>query len=82
MPNQEYNTKQKDCVLRCLRENADRALTIDEVTQLLHLQGEPVGKTTVYRRVEKLVESGEVRKFNDESGQRDTFQMMEDHNNC
>ena len=82
LPNQEYNTKQKDCVLRCLRENADRALTIDELTQLLHLQGEPVGKTTVYRRVDKLVQSGEVRKFTAERGQSATFQLMEHHHNC
>ena len=82
LPNQEYKTKQKDCVLRCLRENADRALTIDELTQLLHLGGEQIGKTTVYRQVDKLVNSGDVRKFTAERGQSATFQLMEHHHNC
>lgn len=82
LPNQEYKTKQKECVLRCLRENADRALTIDELTQLLHLQGEAVGKTTVYRWVDKLVQSGDVRKFTAGRGSSATFQLMEHPHAC
>ena len=35
MPNNEYQTKQKQSVLQCLKANSDRALTADELTALL-----------------------------------------------
>ena len=82
MPNHEYQTKQKQCVLQCLRANSDRALTIDELTALLREGGEPIGKTTVYRCVDKLLQSGQVRRFTPERGRSATFQLIEDHHNC
>ncbi len=82
MPNNEYQTKQKQSVLHCLKKNSERALTADELTALLHGDGVRIGKTTVYRCLDKLVQSGEVRKFTAERGQSATFQLMEHHHNC
>ncbi|MBQ4207907.1 MAG: transcriptional repressor, partial [Clostridia bacterium] len=56
LPNNEYQTKQKQSVLQCLKANSDRALTADELTALLHDAGAQIGKTTVYRCLDKLVE--------------------------
>ena len=82
LPNQEYQTKQKQSVLACLRANSTRALTIEELTALLHAQGEQIGKTTVYRWVDKLVQSGDVRKFPAERGKSAAFQLMEHPQSC
>ncbi|MBR6314463.1 MAG: transcriptional repressor [Clostridia bacterium] len=82
MPGNEYKTKQKQSLLRVLRENSERALTIEEWTALLHKQGAPIGKTTVYRWMDKLVESGLVRKFTAGRGQSATFQPVEPHRDC
>ena len=82
MPGNDYQTKQKQCLLECLRANSDRALTIEEWTALLHKQRERIGKTTVYRCLDKLVESGLVRKFTAGRGQSATFQLVEPHRGC
>lgn len=82
MPNNEYQTKQKQSVLQCLRENSERALTADELTALVHNRGTQVGKTTVYRCLDKLVQSGLVRRFSAGRGQSATFQLMEHHQHC
>ena len=82
MPNNEYQTKQKQSVLQCLKANSDRALTADELTALLHDAGAQIGKTTVYRCLDKLVGGGLVRRFSAGRGQSATFQLMEQHQNC
>ena len=50
-------------VFDILLENKDRHLTADEIFEKLRKSGESVGKTTIYRHLEKLCASGEVRKF-------------------
>ena len=82
LPNQEYRTKQKQCVLLCLQENSDRALTVDELTEKLREKNAPIGKTTVYRCLDKLVQSGAVRKFTAERGKSAAFQLMEHPHKC
>lgn len=82
MPNQEYQTKQKRSVLACLRANSDRAMTAQELTALLCAEGTQVGKTTVYRCLDKLSQSGLVRRFSAGRGQSATFQLMEHHQDC
>ncbi len=82
LPGNEYQTKQRQSLLDCLRANSERALTIDEWTALLHARGETIGKTTVYRWMDKLVQSGRVRKFTAGRGESATFQLMEPHRGC
>ena len=82
MPNNEYQTKQKQSVLQCLRSNSERALTAEELTALLHAGGAKIGKTTVYRCLDKLSQSGLVRRFSAGRGQSATFQLMEHHQPC
>lgn len=58
-----YQTKQRQMILNCLMQNAGRHLTVDEVSDCLRTQGSTVGKTTIYRYMEKLTGEGMVRKF-------------------
>ena len=69
-----YNTKQSKMVFDILLENKDRHLTADEIFESLKGKGESVGKTTVYRHLEKLCASGEVRKFTGGDGDSACYQ--------
>ena len=69
-----YNTKQSKMVFDILLENKDRHLTADEIFEKLRISGESVGKTTIYRHLEKLCASGEVRKFTGGDGDSACYQ--------
>lgn len=72
-----YKTKQRQRILDCLIANSHRHVTVDDVAACLLQRGETVGKTTIYRYLEKLVEEGRVRKFIAE-GESACFQYSSD----
>ena len=77
-----YQTKQKQMILACLQENAEQAFTVDEITALINRGETRVGRTTVYRHVEKLMQDGFVRKFSASSGKGATFQYVPYPTDC
>lgn len=56
-----YRTRQRELILERLIEASERHITADELAEML--RGEKVGRSTVYRTLERLVESGEVRRY-------------------
>lgn len=58
-----YNTRQKEAILNCLKELAGRHVCAVDIVDYLSRSGDKVGLTTVYRRLEQLVEEGVVRKY-------------------
>ncbi|MCH5190530.1 MAG: transcriptional repressor [Oscillospiraceae bacterium] len=58
-----YETKQSRLVLDFLKENADRHYSAEEVYFALVGCGGHIGRTTVYRQLDKLVDDGRARKF-------------------
>ncbi len=82
MENHEYKTKQKDCILQFLQAHCETAYSIDNLVSLLEQNGMSVGKTTVYRHVQKLAEQGLVRKFVEPNGKCATFQYVGTHDDC
>ena len=77
-----YNTKQSKMVFDILLENKDRHLTADEIFEKLRKSGESVGKTTIYRHLEKLCASGEVRKFTGGDGDSACYQYAGKNAEC
>ncbi len=59
----EYNTKQREALLNFFEKNGDRHFTAAEIETGLAATGEKLGKATVYRRLDRLVEDGLVRRF-------------------
>lgn len=59
----EYKTKQGEILLHFLQENAASHFTASEIEMKLKNSGEKLGKATVYRRLDRLVEEGLVRRF-------------------
>ncbi len=58
-----YKTRQRTLVVSLLERLGDRHLTAEEIVSLLAAEGNPVGKATVYRCLDRLVEQGTARKF-------------------
>ena len=53
-----YNTKQKEAVLTCLKEHSEGHVHAADIAEHLARSGSKVGLTTIYRRLDKLVEEG------------------------
>lgn len=77
-----YNTKQSTEILSCLNENKERHMTAEDVYLTLRQNGSGVGKTTVYRHLEKLYSDGVVRKYLSGDNQSACFQLAEQNENC
>ena len=58
----EYTTRQRALILNFIKESSSH-LTVSDIVDGLKLQNIAIGKATVYRTLEKLCESGMVRKF-------------------
>ncbi len=74
-----YRTKQSELILSCLKKNSDRHLTIEEISDQLKADNNPVGTATIYRNVEKLVSDGLVRKYSTDSTKGACFQFISSH---
>lgn len=62
MANASYRTKQKELVRACLQAHADAFLSVDDVCALLETDGAHIGRTTVYRALERAAATGEASK--------------------
>lgn len=63
MSEKEYRTKQKALVEELLKNAKGRHMTAEQVCRALEENGTPVGLSTVYRSLERLCESGIVRRY-------------------
>ena len=82
MTGSTYNTKQKKLVSELVKNNSHKQLSCDEITYLLLQQGTPVGKTTVYRQLEKLVADGVIKKFNTQNSKSFLYQFVDENLRC
>ena len=74
-----YNTKQQDAILSVLKGTRGKHITADEIYLKLIRQGKPVGKTTVYRHLEKLTENGTLRRFTTGDNSGACYQLADTH---
>ena len=58
-----YRTRQRELIGEILRENSNGHLTVDEIVELLGARNAAVGRTTVYRCLERLTAEGKLRKY-------------------
>ncbi len=70
-----YRTKHHDSVLALLRENPARCFTVDDLCRLLHEEGRPIGRTTVYRQLEKMAADGSALKYISEKGESASYRL-------
>ncbi len=60
----KYNTKQKESILECIKENSEEYMTIQKLYEELLKKGQKVGLTTIYRNLEKLEAEKEIVAIN------------------
>lgn len=63
-----YNTKQRKLILEFLKSRDGAHLTAADIVERLSQQGTRVGSATVYRFLDILEKSGDVRRFSAEDG--------------
>lgn len=77
-----YNTKQKEKLLDYLIKNKDRHTNVQEISAYLYAEGTPVGTATIYRQLDKLVESGVVRKYAFDGKTGACYQYIDSEKDC
>jgi len=77
-----YKTKQRNSILDVLRNQNGKHLTVDDVTNLLAENSTAVGKSTVYRYLEKLSSEGIVKKYTVDGERSVCYQYLDSHENC
>lgn len=78
-----YKTKQRAAILEYLKQNVDNHITADNIIEYFRRVGNPIGKSTVYRYLDSLVEENVIRKYTgSEKGDSACFQYIVDGEEC
>ena len=64
-----YRTKQQEELIAFLKETAGEHHTVAQIREYFDSRSEPIGTTTIYRQLEKLVETGVACKYSMETGE-------------
>lgn len=75
-----YSKNNKKRILNFLESNVDFQFSVVQIHKALSDKGASLNLTTVYRQLEKLLNSGEVLQFSSEDGKTKLFQINEE--NC
>lgn len=82
MRNSSYNTSGRRRLIAFLAKNEHKAYSVQSLSETLAAEGMPTPKSSLYRLLEKLCETGEVRKFRDEATDLAVFQYVGDDAEC
>ena len=78
-----YKTKQRAAILEYLKNNVDNHITADNIIEYFKAIDNPIGKSTVYRYLDNLVEENIVRKYaSSEHGGSACFQYVDGKDEC
>ena len=74
-----YNTRQKDEVIRAIKSFGDEHFTVSDVVKRLADLGTNIGQATVYRAIVRLEGMGELRKYTVDGTTAACYQRAEGH---
>ncbi len=77
-----YKTKQREAILKYLLEHKDTHVTVNQISDYMTENGTPVGITTIYRHLDKLLEQESVRKYEMGSNNCACFQYAGSNTQC
>lgn len=72
-----YSTKQKSIIMEILKENKEKLLSPDEILDILKLKDESCSKATLYRFLDNLVLTKEIRKCYNQDSNRFEYQLCQ-----
>ena len=77
-----YHTRQRDELLDYLKRTQGEHHTAASLKEHFAACGQPIGTATIYRRLEKMVEEGAVRKYMLETGDSACFEYVGPMEEC
>lgn len=78
----QRNTRQRQVILDCLKGLADKHVTADELTELVHEKSPNIGRATVYRFLNQLHDEGTAKKYTLPDGAGFCWQYVDEHSKC
>lgn len=78
----KYKTKQRELIMDYLIHNQKKHVTAENILDYLKCNHTPVGKSTVYRYLEVLIEQNIIRKYTLEDGMSSCFQYISKAATC
>lgn len=76
------NTRQKAQIVACFKESNSEHITADEIEYMLRAKGINTAKSTIYRFLAKLEESGAVKKYIVSQDMPACYQYLECEKKC
>ena len=73
----KYKTKQRARILEYLKNNSKQHITADEIINYFKKTENPIGKSTIYRCIDNLIEENVIRKYINEEGKSACFQYID-----
>ena len=77
-----YNTKQRKAILNYIVSLKDAHVTAAQIAEYFKNEDAPIGRTTIYRHLDKLEETGKVRKYITDSISGACYQHINNGENC
>ncbi len=78
----EYRTRSKDEILAYLKMNKDKRFRACDIFDFISEQGGHINRTTIYRNLDRLTESGELLKFKETGEDSCLYQYSDMHGRC
>lgn len=82
METKVYITKQKIQILEMLKNNKNKHLTVDDMLFILTAQKISVSRATLYRYLDVLVQTGDVKKFIISDSDKACYQYIDSESDC
>lgn len=77
-----YKTKAREVIILFLKDHAEQRLTAREIYDAVCNDDVEVNRTTVYRNLDRLCETGELLRFKEPNQDAWCYQYSEDHEHC
>ena len=77
-----YNTKQSEAILNYIISLDGAHVTAAQIVKHFEKKAAPIGRTTIYRHLEKLMESGKLRRYTTDGVSGTCFQYVSDGEEC
>ncbi|WP_051600447.1 Fur family transcriptional regulator [Eubacterium sp. AB3007] len=77
-----YKTEGRKKIMDILRQSGGVPLSVPQIEGKLQEGGSPLNKTTIYRYLDKLEDSGDVVKYAGDEGRKALFQLVDRKHRC
>ncbi len=77
-----YKTKAREVIIAYLKEHHEQRITAREIFEALRMRDIEVNRTTVYRNLDRLCETGELMRFKEPNRDAWYYQYSAEHEHC